>query len=114
MSLDQLLTAHLGVFGRAGFSRTEGEILTSYAVSAGLRLTSPVFGRTRDRLGVGFSFQREAAGEERLAEAYYNLFLTDHLSVSASLQWLFSGPNQVSGKTNRDIIIPGVRAVVPF
>jgi carbohydrate-selective porin OprB len=65
-------------------------------------------------VGVGYSFQHEVPGEEHVAEAYYNLFLTDYLSVIGNLQWLFSGPNQVSGRTNRDVIIPGVRAVVGF
>lgn len=114
VSLDQLLTPRLGVFGRAGFSQTEGVSLTSYAASTGIRLTSPLFGRPKDRLGVGYSFQREAAGDEHLAEIYYNLFLTDRLSVSGDVQWLFSGPDQVTGKTNRDVIIPGLRAVVSF
>jgi hypothetical protein len=114
VSLDQLLTPRFGLFGRAGFSRTEDESLTSYAWSAGFQLTSAWFGRSRDRLGVGYTFQREAAGEEHLAETYYKMLLTDHLSVIGNLQWLFSGPNQVTGKTNRDVIIPGLRAVIPF
>jgi hypothetical protein len=53
-------------------------------------------------------------GEEHLAEAYYNLFLTDHFSVIGNVEWLFTGPNQVTGKTNHDVIIPGVRAVLGF
>jgi hypothetical protein len=114
VSLDQRLTPQLGVFVRAGFSQTEGVSRTSYAVSTGIQLASLLAERPRDRLGVGYSFQREVAGEEHVAEAYYNLFLTDHLSVIGNLQWLFTGPNQVSGQTNRDVIIPGVRAVVGF
>jgi hypothetical protein len=63
---------------------------------------------------VGYSFQRETAGHEHLGEAYYNLFLTDHLAVIGNVEWIFSGPNQVTGETNRNVIIPGVRAVVGF
>jgi len=70
--------------------------------------------RPKDRLGVGYSFQREVQGEEQLAEAYYNMFLTDRFSVIGNVEWLFTGPNQVTGKTNRDVVIPGVRAVVGF
>ncbi len=114
VSLDQSLTPRLGVFGRAGFSRTEGVSLTSYAASTGIRLTSPPFGRPKDRLGVGYSFQREASGDEHLAEVYYNLFLTDHFSIIGNVEWLISGPNQVTDTTNRDVIIPGLRAVVAF
>ncbi len=114
VSLDQLLTPRLGVFGRAGFSQTNRVSLTSYAASTGIRLTSPLLGRPRDRLGAGYSFQREAAGDEHLAEIYYNLFLTDHFSLIGNVQWLVSGPDQVTGNTNRDVIIPGLRAVVGF
>lgn len=114
ISLDQLLTPTFGLFARAGFSRIEGESPTLYAFSGGLRLTAPFGGRTRDRFGVGFSFQREREGDETVAETYYNFFLTDHLSISADLQGLFSGPNLITGKKNRGIVIPGVRAVVPF
>ena len=63
---------------------------------------------------MGYSFQREAPGDEHLAEAYYNLFFTDHLSVSGNVEWLVSGPNQVTGKRNHDVVIPGVRTVVGF
>jgi carbohydrate-selective porin OprB len=105
----------LGVFARAGFSQTEGMSRTSYAASTGLQWTAPLWDRPRDRLGAGYSFQREAAlGEEHLAEAYYNMFLTDHLSVIGNLQWLFYGPNQETGKTNRNVLIPGIRTVVGF
>lgn len=114
VSIDQLLTPQFGVFVRAGFSQTEGVRFTSYAASAGLRWTAPLWTRPKDRLGVGYSFQREAPGDEHVAEAYYNLFLTDHLAVIGNTEWLVTGPNQVTGKTNRDIIIPGVRAIVTF
>jgi len=87
---------------------------TSYAASTGLQWTAPLWDRPKDRLGVGYSFQREVVGNEHVAEAYYNMFLTDHLSVIGNVEWLVTGPNQVTGKTNRDVIIPGVRAVVGF
>jgi len=114
VSLDQLLTPQLGVFARAGFSKTEGVSQTSYAASTGLRWKAPLWDRPKDRLGVGYSFHREALGDEHLAEAYYNLFLTDRLSVIGNVEWLVSGPNQVTGKQNHDVVIPGVRTVVGF
>jgi len=114
VSVDQRLTPQFGVFGRAGFSLTEGVSRTAYAASAGLQWTGPLWDRPRDRLGVGYSFQREALGDEHLVEAYYNLFLTDHLAVIGNLECLVSGPNQVTGKRNHDVFIPGVRAVVGF
>lgn len=114
VSLDQLLTQKLGVFARAGFSRTEGESQTAYAVSTGLHLASPFGERPKDHLGVGYTFQQEIEDYEHLAEAYYNLFLTDYLSVIGNIQWLFYGPNQETGKKNRNVIIPGLRTVVGF
>jgi hypothetical protein len=114
VSLDQLLTPQVGVFVRAGFSQTEGVSRTSYAVSAGIQWTAPLVDRPRDRLGAGYSFQREEAGDEHLIEVYYNVFLTDYLSVIGNVEWLISGPNQETGETNRHVVIPGVRAVVGF
>jgi hypothetical protein len=63
---------------------------------------------------VGYSYQREPVGDEHLAEVYYNLFLTDHLSFIGNVEWLISGPNQVTGQTNHNVVVPGVRAVVGF
>jgi hypothetical protein len=114
VSLDQLLTSRFGVFARAGFSQTEGVSLISYAVSAGIGWTAPLTERPRDRLGLGYSFQHEAPGDEHLIETFYNLFLTDHLSVIGNVQWLIFGPNQETNKTNRHVVVPGVRAVVGF
>jgi hypothetical protein len=114
VSLDQRLTPQLGAFGRAGFSLIEGTSRTFYAASAGLQWTGPLWDRPRDRLGVGYSYQRDVPGIEQVAEAYYNMFLTDHLAVIGNVEWLITGPNQVTQKTNRDVIIPGVRATVGF
>jgi Carbohydrate-selective porin, OprB family len=114
ISLDQLLIPRFGVFVRAGFSQTEEVSLISYAVSAGIGWTSPLGERPKDHLGIGYSFQHEDPGDEHVLEAYYNLFLTDHLSVIGNVQWLIHGPNQETGETNRHVAIPGVRAVVGF
>ena len=114
VSLDQRLTPQFGVFGRAGFSLIEGMNRTFYAASTGLQWTGPLWDRPRDRLGVGYSYQREVAGREQVAEAYYNMFLTDHLAVIGNVEWLIVGPNLVSGKTNHDVVIPGLRATVGF
>jgi carbohydrate-selective porin OprB len=114
LSLDQRLTPQFGVFVRGGFSRIEGIDETFYATSAGLQWTGPLWDRPRDRLGVGYSYQHEVAGREQVAEAYYNLFLTDRLAVIGNVEWLITGPNLVTGKTNHDVVIPGIRATVGF
>jgi hypothetical protein len=71
-------------------------------------------GRGNDAIGIGFSEQREPAGRERVAEAYYRLELAEQFSVIANVQWVLSGPNTVTGATNRNVVVPGVRAVVSF
>jgi hypothetical protein len=114
VSIDQLLTPQFGIFARAGVNQIESISRTFYAASAGLRWTGPLWNRPRDRLGVGYSFQREVPGEEQVTEVYYNLFLTDHLSVIGNVEWLIHGPNQVTGRTNTNVVIPGIRATVVF
>ena len=114
VSIDQLLTPQLGVFVRAGVNQIESVHRTFYAASAGLRWTGPLWNRPRDRLGAGYSFQREVPGDEQVAEVYYNLFLTDHLWVIGNVEWLIHGPNQVTGRTNTNVVIPGLRATVVF
>jgi Carbohydrate-selective porin, OprB family len=114
ISIDQLLMPQLGVFVRAGVNQIESISRTFYAASAGLRWTGLLWNRPRDRLGVGYSFQREMPGDEQVTEVYYNLFLTDFLSVIGNVEWLIHGPNQVTGGTNNNVVIPGIRAVVVF
>ena len=114
ISIDQLLTPQIGVFMRAGVNQIESISRTFYAASAGLRWTGPLWNRPRDRLGLGYSYQREMPGTEQVTEVYYNLFLTDHFSVIGNVEWLIHGPNQVTGGTNNNVVIPGIRATVVF
>ena len=114
ISIDQLLTPQLGVFARAGFNQIESISRTFFAVSAGLQWAGPLWNRPRDRLGAGYSFQRDVPGNEQVAEVYYNLFLTENLSVIGNVEWLIHGPNQETGGTNNNVVIPGVRVVVVF
>jgi hypothetical protein len=114
ISIDQLLTPQFGVFVRAGVNQIESNSRTFFAASGGLRWTGPLWNRPRDRVGVGYSFQRDVPGEEQVMEAYYNLFLTDHFSVIGNVEWLIHGPNQVTGGVNNNVVIPGIRATVVF
>jgi hypothetical protein len=114
VSLDQLVVADTGVFVRAGVSHDGGQPVTSYAWSAGVQHTPAWLGRAKDLLGVGYSFQREPAGRERIGEVYYNVSLAECCAVIANVQWLFSGPNQVTGARNRDVVVPGLRALILF
>ena len=113
-SIDQLLTPQFGRSVRAGLNQIEGISQTFFAASGGFRWTGPLWNRPRDRVGVGYSFQREMEGDEQITEVYYNLFLTDYLSVIGNVEWLIHGPNQVTGGTNNNAVIPVIRAVVVF
>ena len=79
-----------------------------------MQLAPTRLGRAADRLGIGYSFQHEPAGRERLMEVYYKAALADWLFVIGNVQWLLSGPNQVTGGTNRNVVIPGVRVLLLF
>lgn len=114
VSIDQLLTSTLGVFFRAGVSREQGESLTSHAWSVGLQLTPTWFDRGKDALGVGYSEQRQPEGRERVVEAYYRIALAEWLSLTTNVQWIISGPNAVTGGTNRNVVVPGLRALLSF
>lgn len=114
VSIDQLVAREIGIFVRAGLSRDQGEALTSYAWSGGFQVTPSWLGRPGDRLGAAFSVQRETAGREDVFETYYRASVTETLSLIASVQWLLSGPNQVTGATNRNVVIPGLRALFLF
>lgn len=114
VSIDQLLTPTLGVFFRAGLSRSQGDSVTSHAWSLGLQLTPTWFDRAKDVLGVGYSEQRESGGRERVAEIYYRLTAADWFSLIANVQWIVSGPNAVTGGPNRDVVVPGLRALLSF
>jgi len=114
VSIDQVVTHEVGVFFRAGLSRSQGEDLTSHAWSTGVQITPTWLGRPHDRFGAGYSAQREPAGRERVVETYYNLALADWLFLIADVQWLISGPNQVTGGTNRNVVVPGLRALLLF
>ncbi len=114
VSVDQQLTPHLTAFARVGVGRTGGDRILSHAWSLGLQLSPPFPTRTRDRVGLAFSRQVEPGGRENVGEGYYFFFLTERLAVSPDLQWIFSGPNTVTGQRNRNVLIPGLRVTVNF
>ena len=113
VSIDQLVTPSLGVFVRAGLSRSQGERATSYAWSAGVQFTPPWLGG-KDALGIGYSHQQESDARERMAEAYYRFFLADWLLLVADVQWVLSGPNRITGGTNHNLVVPSLRALLQF
>ena len=99
---------------RGGVNQIEGTSKTFFAASGGLRWAGPLWNRPRDRMGVGYSYQRDVPGNEQVAEIYYNVFLSDHFAVIGNVEWLIHGPNQVTGGTNNNVVIPGVRVLAVF
>jgi len=114
ISVDQLVAADIGVFVRAGLARSGGESLTSHAWSAGVQHTPSWLGRAKDLVGAGYAFVRQPQGREQVAEVYYNVSLADCCALIANVEWIVSGPNQVSGRRNRDVIVPGLRALILY
>ena len=114
ISIDQVVVADTGVFVRAGLSRSEGERLTSHAVSVGLQHTPTWLGRSKDAFGAAYGFLRTVDGREHIAEAYYHAALIECCALIANVEWIFRGPNTVSGGRNRDVVVPGLRALIQF
>lgn len=88
--------------------------MTSRAWSAGFQITPTWLDRGNDRIGIGYSSQRETDGRERVAEASYTLAAAEWLFVITNVQWLPSGPNLMKGGANRNVVVPGLRALVVF
>ena len=107
VSFDQLVATDTGVFFRAGLGRSEGESLTSHAMSFGVQHSPGWAGRPKDLVGIGYSFQRETGGREHVAETYYNVSVAQCCSVIANVEWIRSG-------RSRDVVIPGLRALFLF
>ena len=114
VSFDQQITARTTAFARAGLGRTENESEGAYAWSAGFEIRAPLKVWTRDRTGLAFSRQVDTQRSESIGEGYYHHFLTDRLTVSLDLQWLFTGTNSVTNQKNRNVVIPGIRTTVSF
>ena len=49
-----------------------------------------------------------------MGEVDYNLSFASCRAVIANVEWILSGPNQVTRRRNRDVIVPGLRAVTVF
>jgi hypothetical protein len=114
VSIEQNVTTAIGLFARCGLSRSDDKTLTSSACAGGMQVSPGWFSRAKDRLGVGYTFQRESAGTEKLMEAYWSFAVAKLLWVTANVQWVISGPNQVQGSSNHHVVLPGLRAALIF
>jgi hypothetical protein len=110
VSIDQKLSASVGVFGRYGTQ--EGDVGRDHFYSAGVGFQNGLIFNPQDMWGVGFAQIDLASGEqERLVEGYYNLLLTERLRLSFHLTHVLDGP---AGDREFGYLLPGVRLQAAF
>jgi len=107
VSIDQKVTPTVTLFGRYGDGDVGEERVRHF--SAGVGFQSPFAINPLDAWGIGYSQTEIKNGpNQKLAEAFYNLYLTDALRLSFMLQYVYD--NSV-GAT---YVLPGTRFVVEF
>ena len=107
VSIDQKVTPTVTLFGRYGDGDVGEERVRHF--SAGVGFQSPFAINPLDAWGIGYSQTEIKDGpNQKLAEAFYNLYLTDALRLSFMLQYVYD--NSV-GAT---YVLPGTRFVVEF
>ena len=108
VSIDQKLTPAITLFGRYG-SGFVGGVGRLHFYSGGLGFQSPMTFNPLDRWGIGYAQTEIVSGSnEKLAEGFYNLHLTEHLSLSFLLQYV------LESQTREHYLLPGMRMGVGF
>lgn len=113
VSIDQKLSAAITAFARYGSGFVGGIRGAERFYSGGLSFGAPYAFDPDDYWGIGYSQSEIKSGPqsgavERLAEAFYNRYLTEHLRVSGMLQYV------LESETGEGYILPGVRLQVGF
>jgi len=124
MSMDQKITDSITAFARIGW-QDYNVYEIAYAWSLGFQLAGSLWGRDDDVFGLGYarsitgedyredlrnSSIRTSAAEDTI-EAYYNIKVTDHVSISPDIQFA----NDMAGEEVTDTVwILGVRAQLNF
>ena len=110
LSLDQKLTPVVGLFGRYGTQ--EVDLGRDHFYSAGIGFQDGLVFNPQDMWGIGYSQIELASGDnEKLAEGYYNLLLTERLRLSFHLTHVLDRPE--AGGTF-GYLLPGVRLQASF
>jgi hypothetical protein len=118
VSIDQKVTPAITLFGRygngyVGLGTIGNGLLNPFGrvhfYSGGVGFQAPLTFTPLDRWGIGFAQTEMVAGpSEKVVEGFYNFHLTDHLALSALLQY-------VSESTiHSAFFIPGLRMGVAF
>lgn len=110
LSLDQKLTPVVGLFGRYGTQ--EVDLGRDHFYSAGIGFQDGLVFNPQDMWGIGYSQIELASGDdEKLAEGYYNLLLTEKLRLSFHLTHVLDRPEAGS---RFGYLLPGVRLQASF
>jgi carbohydrate-selective porin OprB len=101
------LTRKSRCFGRYGNGDVGGTRVHFF--DAGFGFQAPLTLNPLDHWGIGYAQTELVQGpNEKLIEGFYNLHLTDHLAVSAMLQYV------VESAVRSNFLIPGLRMGVTF
>ena len=110
LSLDQKLSAAVGLFGRYG--QQEVDFGHDHFYSAGIGFQKGFIFNPDDTWGVGYAQMELASGEsEKLLEGYYNLLLTEKLRLSFHLTHVLDTPETGD---RFGYLLPGVRLQAAF
>jgi hypothetical protein len=110
LSLDQKLTAKVGLFGR--FGRAEANVDHDNFWSAGVQVRNSVVFNPLDFWGIGYSQTKLGLGdEEKQVEGYYNLQISEKLRLSFHLQHYFDTKTDAP---QFGFLIPGIRLQARF
>jgi len=107
VSVDQKITPTSTLFARYGSGDVGGTRVHFY--SGGIGFQAPFTFNPQDRWGIGYAQTEFRHGpNEKLAEAFYNLQLTESLGFSGLLQYV------LESETGEGYILPGMRMQVEF
>lgn len=110
LSLDQKLTASVGLFGRYGTQEVDSG--RDHFYSAGVGFRNGVIFNPQDMWGVGYAQMDLASGQrEKLVEGFYNLHMTERLRLSFHLTHVLDRPD---ASTKFGYLLPGVRFQAAF
>lgn len=110
VSLDQKLTAVVGLFGRYGTQ--EVDLGRDHFYSAGIGFQNGLIFNPQDSWGIGYAQMDLASGEkETLVEGYYNFLLTERLRLSFHLTHVLDRPDTGN---KFGYLLPGIRFQAAF
>ena len=109
VSIDQRITPTITLFGRYGHGFINPSVGFEQFFSFGAGFQSPFSFNPLDRWGIGFAQTEVRHGaQEKLGELFYNLHLTEHLEISAMLQYA------IEHGLDAKYLIPSTRLKVAF